>query len=96
MAARDSHSFGGASVGLRPNRFQKIAQRFSDLVAEFVTGPQSTPQAEEMEYPVALGDLPCGRYSANTSCRVVRTADRVFAVTAPSRLTRRILSTVLI
>jgi hypothetical protein len=35
-------------------------------------------------------------YSANTSCRVVRTADRVLAVTAPSRLTRRILSTDLI
>jgi hypothetical protein len=35
MAARDGHSFGGASVGPRPNRFPKIAQRFSALVAEF-------------------------------------------------------------
>jgi hypothetical protein len=39
---------------------------------------------------------PSGGYSANTSCRVMRTTDRVLAVTTPSRLTRRILSTVLI
>ena len=37
-----------------------------------------------------------GFYSAKTSCKATSTADRVFAETAPSRLTRRNLSTVLI
>ncbi len=36
------------------------------------------------------------RYSANTSCNVSSTVDRVFAVIEPSRLTTRILSTALI
>jgi hypothetical protein len=37
-----------------------------------------------------------GSYSAKTSCNATSTADRVFAETVPSRLTKRSLSTVLI
>ena len=37
-----------------------------------------------------------GRYCANTSCRVLRTVDRVLELIVPTRLTRRILSTALI
>jgi hypothetical protein len=59
-------------------------------------GPVSAVHTQPMRYVDPMPSGPRDGYSANTSCRVMRTTDRVLAVTTPSRLTRRILSTVLI